>query len=67
MGNARPLLGAFVAALAIASSAAAAPATPADRALLAEADLHAAAPAALRARVLVEPLQPGRPGVELEL
>ena len=67
MGNARPLLGAFLAALALASSAAAAPPTPADRALLAEADLHAAAPAALRARVLVEPLQPGRPGVELEL
>ena len=50
-----------------AGAASAAQPTDADRVLLAAADLHAAAPAAMHARVSVEPLQPGRTPVELEL
>ena len=50
-----------------AGPAAAAPPTEADRALLAAADLHAAAPGSLHARVKLEPLQAGRTPVQLEL
>jgi hypothetical protein len=57
-----PLLGLLAHAPALA-----APATDADYELLAAADLHAAAPAAFRARLRLEPLQPGRPAAELEL
>jgi hypothetical protein len=53
--------------LLLATPAAAAPPTVADRELLAAADLHSAAPASLRAVVSIEPLQPGRAATELEL
>jgi hypothetical protein len=46
---------------------ASAPPTAADRALLAAADLQSGAPASFRAVVRIEPLQPGRPGADLEL
>jgi hypothetical protein len=41
--------------------------TEADRALLAASDLQAAAPESFRAVLRIEPLQPGRQGVDLEL
>ena len=49
MRSFRPCLAALLAGLVMAAGAAAAPPTASDRALLADADLHRAAPAALRA------------------
>jgi hypothetical protein len=45
----------------------AAPPTDADRELFAAADLKAAAPDSFRSVLRIEPLQPGRAGIELEL
>ena len=65
----RRALAAALAALCVALAAPALAAAPTaeDRALFAAADLQSAAPASFRSVLRLEPLQPGRAGVDLEL